>query len=263
MKMQSTKWMTCEGLNWLAAGLLAALLAGCATGPMAPLSESSASSMPRNMPQERPGLATGWGDEMKSRVSGVEFRRASSKPAGTDTIWYNDREGLKAMGGRTWKVGPMQTAAGGMVEWGIKGKFGWLPAYKSEYWGGKRFVEGRKGSTYSIVAKNLCRSRLEIVVSVDGLDVMDGTTASFRKRGYIIDPGKTLTIKGFRTGTDTVAAFKFSSVANSYANMKHGDTRNVGVAGLAVFTEKNVDPWKWMPVEVGRRESARAFAKAP
>ena len=253
--------------NWLAIGLVAAFLAGCAGPPsggsMQPQQAAGEAISPAPPPEKRPGLATGWGKEIKSDVTEVAFVRASSKPAGTDAIWYNDREGLEAMGGRTYRVEPMQTAAGGMVEWGIKGRFGWLPAYKSDYWGGKRFVEGRKGSTYSIVIKNRCRARLEVVASVDGLDVMDGAPASFRKRGYIIDPGETFEIKGFRTGVDHVARFKFSNVANSYANLKHGDTRNVGVIGLAVFPEAGVDPWKWMPSEVKTRKTAHAFAEAP
>ena len=37
---------------------------------------------------------------------------------------------------------------------------------------------------------------------------------------------------------DAVAAFEFSGVGASYANLRHGDTRNVGVIGLAVFTER-------------------------
>ena len=104
---------------------------------------------------------------------------------------------------------------------------------------------------------------LEIVASVDGLDVQDGKSASFQKRGYILQPGKSLEIEGFRTSYDKVASFKFSGVANSYANLRHGDTRNVGVIGIAVFTQKNVDPWEWMPREVDRRDTARPFATAP
>ena len=92
---------------------------------------------------------------------------------------------------------------------------------------------------------------------------MDGKTASFSKRGYLVDPGATLEIEGFRTSSDSVAAFKFSSVSNSYANMRHGDTRNVGVIGIAVFTRKGVNPWTWMPSEVNQRTQARAFAEAP
>jgi hypothetical protein len=60
-----------------------------------------------------------------------------------------------------------------------------------------------------------------------------------------------------------VAAFKFSSVANSYANLRHGDTRNDGVIGITGFTRKCVSPWTWLPGEVKRRGRSRAFSGAP
>lgn len=211
---------------------------------------------------ERPGLATGWGDERKSEMSYTDFVRASSKPAGTDAIFYNDAEGIKAMAGNRERVGAMQTAAGSLVEWGIKGGIGNLAAYK-EYRGGRRFVAASKGGSYIIVVKNRSKSALEIVASVDGLDVMDGKTAGFSKRGYIVDAGETLEIDGFRTSQSKIAAFEFSGVSNSYANLKHGDTRNVGVIGLAVFTQKGVNPWTWTSDELRRRGSASPFAVAP
>jgi hypothetical protein len=211
---------------------------------------------------ERPGLATGWGHEKSSPVYAQSFVRASSKPAGVDAIYYNNPEGIKAMAQAPERVGGMQSAAGGLVEWGIKGRMGLLTAYK-EWGGGRRLVAGVADSTYAIQIKNRSRSTLEVVASVDGLDVMDGATASYSKRGYLIEPGRTLDIDGFRTSHHRVAAFKFSSVANSYANLRHGDSRNVGVIGLAVFTQKGVDPWTWMPDEVNRRISAQPFATPP
>jgi hypothetical protein len=195
-------------------------------------------------------------------MSYTSFHRASSKPVGTDAIFYNDSEGIKAMSRAPEKVGPMQTAAGSLVEWGIKSGSGYLPAYK-EYGYGRRLVAGKFGNTYTIVVKNRCKSALEIVASVDGLDVMDGKTAGFSKRGYLVYPGETLEIDGFRKSESKVAAFEFSGVSNSYANLRHGDTRNVGVIGLAVFTQKGVDPWTWSSGEVGRRNSASPFAVAP
>jgi hypothetical protein len=223
-------------------------------------SPSTSSRAP--LPGERPGLATGWGTEKESRVEGVAFTRASSGPAGMDAIFYNDKEGIKAMSRYPSSTNPMQTAAGGVVEWGVKGSFGYLPAYKE--WGyGRRLIAGEKNQSYEIVVKNRCKSPLEIVASVDGLDVMDGKTASFSKRGYIVAPGKTLTIDGFRTSDSAIATFRFSGVNQSYANLKHGDTRNVGVIGIAVFTQKGVNPWKWMPDEIQTRGKARAFAEAP
>ena len=217
---------------------------------------------PAAAPAERPGLATGWGHEKGSPVFARSFVRASAKPAGVDAIYYNNPAGIQAMAQAPERVGGMQEAAGGLVEWGIRGRGGLLTAYK-EWGAGRRLVAGAADSTYSIQIKNRSRSTLEVVASVDGLDVMDGASAAYNKRGYLIAAGESLDIDGFRTSHHSVAAFKFSSVANSYANLRHGDTRNVGVIGLAVFTQRGVDPWTWMPEEVSRRDSAQPFATPP
>lgn len=223
-------------------------------------SELGASRAEMKPAEERPGLATGFGKQVKEEWHKQSFVRDSSKPKGTDSIYYNDREGVNAMTGYKSKVEGLQTAAGGLVEWGIKGGFGYLPAYKSRE---KRYVVGSGASVYSLVLRNRCRSRVEVVLSVDGLDVIDGKPASFSKRGYVIAPGDTLEVKGWRTGWDSVARFEFSDVGGSYANQRHGNARNVGVIGLAVFGEKGVDPWKWMPREVDTRNTANPFAQAP
>jgi len=249
----------------LGALLTALFINSCASngggGPLGAAPPRNGESAMKRM-EERPGLATGWGEEKKSELSQGPFTRASSKPAGTDAIWYNDPKGVEAMTSYKERVSPLQPAAGDLVEWGVKGGIGFLPSYKESGYG-RRLVAGQHDSTYSIVVKNRCKSALEIVASVDGLDVQDGQPASFSKRGYVIEPGKTLEIEGFRTSYSRVAAFKFSSVSNSYANMRHGNTRNVGVIGIAVFTQKNVNPWTWMPDEVNRRDTAQPFAKAP
>lgn len=209
---------------------------------------------------ERPGLGTGWGEKKRSKVSYTSFTRASSKPYGkVETIYYNDKEGVDATAGYyRWGRKGLQKSDNGLVEWGIKQGVSTLRSYKR---GGKRYVEGTAERNYAIVIKNVCHSRLEAVVSVDGLDVLNGRAASTINEGYIIEPGKTLTIKGFRTSAEAVAAFKFSSVSGSYSAEKYGETRNVGVIGLALFTEKGVDPWKWSTREIQQRESASPFAQ--
>lgn len=102
---------------------------------------------------------------------------------------------------------------------------------------GRFYVRGDAGERYSIRVTNPTDRRVEAVISVDGLDVVDGETASFSKRGYVIPPGGTVEIDGFRTSTTQVAAFRFSSVANSYAGRK-GKARHVGVIGVALFAER-------------------------
>ncbi len=217
---------------------------------------------PKKERRARQGLATGWGEEVNSRMSYTRFVRASSKPAGgVSTIHYNDTEGARAMGATPGvRRTSLQRAANGLVSWGVKGRSRKLSTH---YWKRGRIVVGKKGQKYSLVLKNLSRSRLEAVMSVDGLDVIDGKPASIKKRGYIVAPGKKLEVKGFRTSEDAVAAFRFSSVPHSYANLRHGNTRNVGVMGLAVFSEKGVDPWGNQYQEVQQRGGARAFSEAP
>lgn len=105
------------------------------------------------------------------------------------------------------------------------------------YWKhGRRYVLGEVGERYSIRVRNLSHRRIETVVSVDGLDVVDGETASLSKRGYIVPGNGEVLIEGFRVSLEQVASFRFSSVASSYAGRK-GQARNVGVIGLAVFDE--------------------------
>lgn len=103
---------------------------------------------------------------------------------------------------------------------------------------GRFYVLGKAGTRYSVRVRNPTNRRVEAVISVDGLDVIDGQSADFvRKRGYVVPPRGTLKVDGFRVSTSHVAAFRFSSVSNSYAARK-GKARNVGVVGVAFFAEK-------------------------
>jgi hypothetical protein len=111
------------------------------------------------------------------------------------------------------------------------------PATPVEY-RGKTWIEGRCDARYSVRITNHTGERVEVVVSVDGRDVIDGESADYvRKRGYLLGPYESYDIPGFRTTHDTAAAFRFSSVAGSYA-ARRGDSRNVGVIGAAFFPER-------------------------
>ena len=123
--------------------------------------------------------------------------------------------------------------------------------------GDRWFVVGEEGRRYSIVVRSKADLRLEVVLPVDGLDVLDGRRASLRKRGYIMTPRSQLVVEGFRQSTKAVAAFRFSPVRESYANEKYHDTRNVGVIGIAIFNERGTNPWS--DVEVQRRLKANPF----
>lgn len=104
--------------------------------------------------------------------------------------------------------------------------------------GGRFYVMGSKGDRYAIRVRNRTGRRVEVVASVDGLDVMDGRKADYvNKRGYVLGPWQTYDIEGFRLDMGRVAAFRFAAVEDSYA-AKQGDDRNVGVIGVAFFAER-------------------------
>ena len=117
----------------------------------------------------------------------------------------------------------------------LHGDSGRLPTF---YASGRAYVLGTIGERYRIRIANPTSRRVEAVVSVDGLDAIDGRPASFEdKRGYVIAPYGEVTVDGFRTSVDRVATFRFSSVRDSYAARK-GEARNVGVIGVAFFPER-------------------------
>jgi hypothetical protein len=133
-----------------------------------------------------------------------------------------------------------------------------LPTF---YQGGRRFILGSIGQRYRLKVVNPTGSRVEAVVSVDGLDAVDGKPASLDKRGYIVPAHGELTIDGWRTSLDSVAAFRFSSVRSSYA-ARTGHDRNVGVIGVAFFREHVVEPVE-EPVPVGRERDDEMEAPTP
>src|SRR3970040_215296 len=93
-----------------------------------------------------------------------------------------------------------------------------LPVYQQ---GGRFYMMGAVGQRYTIRVTNPTARRVEAVVSVDGLDVIDGRIADFRsKRGYVVPAYGELRVDGWRTSTTHVAAFRFSSVSNSYPGRK-------------------------------------------
>lgn len=107
---------------------------------------------------------------------------------------------------------------------------------------GQVFVEGRKGSAYTILIKNNTNQSVEAVVSVDAVDVVNGEKADFSNGGYIIRPHGSVEIDGFRRSMEAVAQFKFGSREASYnaqmSKQKGHDQSNIGVIGVAIFKEK-------------------------
>ena len=106
-----------------------------------------------------------------------------------------------------------------------------LPVYWHE---GRAYVAGQPGSEYRLVLRNRRGGDLLAVVSVDGVNVLSGETASAGQSGYVLSGRRGTEIAGWRKSLEDVAAFYFTSLADSYA-ARTGRPANVGVIGVALF----------------------------
>ncbi len=106
--------------------------------------------------------------------------------------------------------------------------------------GGQFYLAGEQGERYELHLRNRSSSRMEVVVSVDGRDVLTGEEADYTvHRGYIVPAWGTVTIPGFRRSMDHVAAFRFSAPDRAYSS-RLGTPQHVGVIGVAAFRERTV-----------------------
>ena len=108
-----------------------------------------------------------------------------------------------------------------------------LPVYEHR---GELWVEGRPGARYGLRIHNRSGERILAVVSIDGVNVLTGETASTDQAGYVLNPWQNSQINGWRKSSTQVAAFNFTALPNSYA-ARTGRPFDVGVIGVAVFDE--------------------------
>lgn len=102
---------------------------------------------------------------------------------------------------------------------------------------GNYYVAGKPGDRYAIRVHNRTGARVLTVVSVDGVNVVTGQTASPHQGGYVLSAYESHEITGWRKSLDQVAAFYFTSLPDSYA-ARTGRPANVGVIGVAVYRER-------------------------
>lgn len=126
-----------------------------------------------------------------------------------------------------------------------------LPTWSHD---GRLYVAGKPGHRYAVRLHNRTGGRLLAVLSVDGVNAVSGETASTAQSGYVLDAWESTEINGWRKSLDEVAQFNFTALPDSYA-AQTGRPMNVGVIGVAVFTERER---RWISEERGRRAPAPA-----
>jgi hypothetical protein len=111
-----------------------------------------------------------------------------------------------------------------------------LPVYEHE---GRRYVAGEPRHQYELRIRNRGGGRVLAVTSVDGVNVITGETAAQQQSGYVLGAFESVDIEGWRKSLDDVATFYFTRLSDSYA-ARTGRPQNVGVIGVALFSERRV-----------------------
>ena len=113
---------------------------------------------------------------------------------------------------------------------------------------GLRYIQAVPGESYTITLHNRSGVRQLAVLSVDGLNTIDGSDADYNGRGWVVPAHGSVTIDGWKLDNKKAAAFTFGGKDASYAAQSGKGTQNVGVIGAAVFNEKRVTrtPDFWM-----------------
>lgn len=132
--------------------------------------------------------------------------------------------------------------------------------HRGQYW-----VAGAPGHRYSVRLQNNSGERVLVVLSVDGVNAINGQTASAAQSGYVLEPWQRSEITGWRKSNAEVAQFVFTRHGDSYAS-RTGRPTNVGVVGIAVFNEArrpqvDIRPSP-IPLPVPRTMSPEAEASA-
>jgi hypothetical protein len=138
-----------------------------------------------------------------------------------------------------------------------------LPMYWHQ---GRRYVVGKPGNEYTIRVRNGAAGRILAVMSVDGVNVITGDTASMQQSGYVLAPNESADIAGWRKSMARTAAFYFTALPDSYA-ARTGRPDNVGVIGVAVFRERArpivLEEFRRKDAARAEGQSAPAAANAP
>ncbi len=123
----------------------------------------------------------------------------------------------------------------------IRGRF-----VKEVHHRGRTYIEGRKGSKYTLHFENGSHKRVLVIPSVDGLSVVDGKPAGRDSAGFIVERHSILDVPGWIVDGDTAAQFVFwpqdARGTQTYVESleKEGakvDPGNQGMIGFLVLDE--------------------------
>jgi hypothetical protein len=175
------------------------------------------------------------------------FEREDAKvPFLAVRLYYGDaaavREMLEVQDDSAVRYRGMRRAGDGIVSVGVKdGKGAWVDSYEC---GGHLFVTGAAGQTCQIVVRNESKSRLEILVGMDGADAVSGGGFKLQNHGVVLSPLQTSVIGAVKRGKPAPLQFGPGRAPSLGPVIESRIAPGRGSILLAVFLEKDRLPWE-------------------
>src|SRR6185436_13511091 len=139
------------------------------------------------------------------------------------------------------------------------------PLYAAPDGSGRWYLEAREGARYSILLSNRGPQRLAVALAVDGLNVISGERGAAEPpagdpgRLYVLAPGETTEVRGWRTSLQEVQRFIFVDEQASYAARAGKANARMGWIEIAVYRERYPS---WPHASPSRRDTDGASAGA-
>jgi len=120
----------------------------------------------------------------------------------------------------------------------------------------KSYFQAFKGKNYSLVVRNTTGQRVGVLISVDGLNVVNGQRSSLSSHEsmYVLDPYESATIQGWRSSLRDVRRFVFVDEARSYASRTDQANGDMGWIRVLSFREQQPVTWRYDRPKVRERQ---------
>jgi hypothetical protein len=152
---------------------------------------------------------------------------------------YDDADGAR------WD----RTANGSLVDVQVLVEGQAAPLYFAPGRWDRRYFQALRGRHYALRVRNRTDRRVGVLVSVDGLNVVNGERSSLRRNEamYVLDPWETATIRGWRTSLEQVRQFVFVDEERSYAERTGQANGDMGWIRVLAFEERRPVAWFGWP----------------
>lgn len=182
----------------------------------------------------------------KAASSHAFERNDPSVPFLTARVYYADpaavRKLVEVQDDSVVRIKGMTRVGDGILSLGVRdGRGRWVESYEC---GGHLFVTGPAGQPCQIVVRNNCKSRLEVLVGMDGLDASSGGAFKLENNGLVLSPLQTSIIGKVKHGKTPALRFGVGRSPALGPVIESKITPSSGSILVAVFQEKGFFPWE-------------------